>query len=130
PGNAKYTSPSIQKEILEIIANRVRRKIREDIGDSCFSILVDEAVDAARREQMFIILRFVNSRGTVTERFFSLRSGRETSAKTLKQAICDVLSQFNLQVDKLRGQGYDGASNMSGQFNGLRALFLKYCPYA
>ncbi|CAL1352607.1 unnamed protein product [Linum trigynum] len=57
PGNAKYTSPSIQKEILGIIANRVRCKIREEIGDSCFSILVDEAVDEAGREQMSIILR-------------------------------------------------------------------------
>ncbi|CAN1294675.1 Zinc finger MYM-type protein 1 [Linum perenne] len=30
----------------------------------------------------------------------------------------------------MRGQGYDGASNMSGKFNGLRALFLRDCPYA
>ena len=28
------------------------------------------------------------------------------------------------------GQGYDGASNMRGQWNGLQALFLKECPYA
>ncbi|CAL1413087.1 unnamed protein product [Linum trigynum] len=39
PGNEKYTSPSIQKEILGIIANRVR------------------SVDEAGREQMSIILR-------------------------------------------------------------------------
>lgn len=31
PGNAKYTSPQIQKEILNIISNKVRNKIREDI---------------------------------------------------------------------------------------------------
>lgn len=30
----------------------------------------------------------------------------------------------------MRGQGCDGASNMSGSFNGLQALFLKDCPYA
>lgn len=30
----------------------------------------------------------------------------------------------------MRGQGYDGASNMSGAWNGLQALFLKECPYA
>ncbi|CAN0904387.1 Zinc finger MYM-type protein 1 [Linum grandiflorum] len=116
-GNAKYTSTRIQKEILGIIANKVRRKIREEIGDSCFSILVDEAVDEAGREQMSVILRYVNSVA-------------ETSAETLKEAICDVLSQYDLQVDKLRGQGYDGASNMPGQFNGLKALFLRDSPYA
>ncbi|CAN1130067.1 hypothetical protein LINPERPRIM_LOCUS13014 [Linum perenne] len=31
---------------------------------------------------------------------------------------------------KLRGQGYDGASNMSGKFNGLKTLFLKVSSYA
>ncbi|CAI0464094.1 unnamed protein product [Linum tenue] len=50
PGNAKYISPSIQKEILGIIANKMRCKIRDEIGDSCFSILIDEAVDEAGRE--------------------------------------------------------------------------------
>ncbi|CAN0917609.1 Zinc finger MYM-type protein 1 [Linum grandiflorum] len=79
---------------------------------------------------MSIILRFVNSRGILTERFFALKSVSETSADTLKQVISGVLSKYNLQIDKIRGQGYDGASNMSGQFNGLRALFLRDCPYA
>ncbi|CAN0881724.1 Zinc finger MYM-type protein 1 [Linum grandiflorum] len=130
PRNTKYTSPRIQKEILGIIANKVRRKIREEIGDSCFSIFVDEAVDEAGREQMYVILRYVNSRGIVTERFFALKSVAKTSAETLKETICDVLSQYYLQVEKLRGQGYDGASNISGQFNGLKALFLRDCSYA
>ncbi|CAN1815690.1 Zinc finger MYM-type protein 1 [Linum perenne] len=120
PKNAKYISSDIQKEILAIIANRVRWQIREEVGDACFSILVDEAQ----------VLRFVNSAGILTERFFAIKGVSETSSETLKQVICDVLSQYNLQVDKLRGQGYDGASNMSGQFNGLKALFLKDCPYA
>ncbi|CAN0829476.1 Zinc finger MYM-type protein 1 [Linum grandiflorum] len=116
PGNAKYIAPSIQKEILEIMANRVRRKIREEVGDACFSILVDEAQDQAGLEQMAVILRFVNSAGILTERFFKV--------------ICDLLSEYNLQLHKIRGQGYDGASNMSGQYNGLKALFLQECPYA
>ncbi|CAN1732426.1 Zinc finger MYM-type protein 1, partial [Linum perenne] len=130
PKNAKYISSDIQKEILAIIANRVRWQIREEVGDACFSILVDEAQDESGREQMALILRFVNSAGILTERFFAIKGVSETSLETLKQVICDVLSQYNLQVDKLRGQGYDGASNMSGQFNGLKALFLKDCPYA
>jgi hypothetical protein len=28
------------------------------------------------------------------------------------------------------GQGYDGASNMRGEWNGLQALFINDCPYA
>ncbi|KAL7150065.1 hypothetical protein ABFS83_05G083300 [Erythranthe nasuta] len=45
PPNAKYISPIIQKEILHVIASKVRGKIQEDIGDSKFCILVDEARD-------------------------------------------------------------------------------------
>ncbi|CAN0829480.1 Zinc finger MYM-type protein 1 [Linum grandiflorum] len=130
PGNAKYIAPSIQKEILEIMANRVRRKIREEVGDACFSILVDEAQDQAGLEQMAVILRFVNSAGILTERFFAIKSVANTTAVTLKKVICDLLSEYNLQLHKIRGQGYDGASNMSGQYNGLKALFLQECPYA
>jgi hypothetical protein len=43
PRNAKYTSLTIQKEILHIIASKVRDAIREEIGDAKFCIIIDEA---------------------------------------------------------------------------------------
>ena len=55
---------------------------------------------------------------------------RDTTALTLKNEICAVLSHYNLHIENIRGQGYDGASNMRGEWNGLQALFLKDCPYA
>ncbi|XP_022860424.1 zinc finger MYM-type protein 1-like, partial [Olea europaea var. sylvestris] len=128
--NATYTSPDIQKEILSIMANRVRQGIRTEIGNAKFSILVDEARDESSREQMAIILRFVNSNGILTERFFAIKSVSDTTSLNLKNQISDVLVRFNLQVQNMRGQGYDGANNMRGSWNGLHALFLKDCPYA
>ncbi|XP_050248602.1 uncharacterized protein LOC126695841 [Quercus robur] len=130
PGNAKYTSPTIQKEILHILANNVRNAIREEIGDAKFCILVDEARDESKREQMAIILRFVDKEGFIKERFFYVVYVRDTTALTLKNEICAVLSRYNLHIENIRGQGYDGASNMRGEWNGLQALFLKDCPYA
>jgi hypothetical protein len=35
-----------------------------------------------------------------------------------------------LDVKNIHGQGYDGASNMCGEWNGLQAKFLEECPYA
>jgi hypothetical protein len=52
--SAKYTSHRIQKEILQVMASKVRDKIREDIRDSKFCIIVDEARDQSKREQMTI----------------------------------------------------------------------------
>ncbi|KAL6178470.1 hypothetical protein ACLB2K_049988 [Fragaria x ananassa] len=50
PANASYTSPKIQKQILSIFANKVRKKIRDEVGDSKFCILVDEALDEGKKE--------------------------------------------------------------------------------
>ncbi|XP_052185172.1 uncharacterized protein LOC127796813 [Diospyros lotus] len=55
--NAQYIAPNIHKDILHIMANRVRQMIREDVGDERFCILVDEAKDESNREQLAIILR-------------------------------------------------------------------------
>ncbi|XP_075665649.1 uncharacterized protein LOC142635363 [Castanea sativa] len=130
PQNAKYTSPTIQKEILHILASKVRNAIREEIGYVKFCILVDEARDESKREQMAIILKFVDKEGFIKERFFHVVHVRDTTALTLKNEICVVLSHYNLHIENIRGQGYDGPSNMRGEWNGLQALFLKDCPYA
>ena len=130
PKNAKYTSHMIQKEILHILANKVRQKIRHDIGDSKFCIIIDEARDESKREQMAIVLRYFDDKGFIRERFFDLVHVKDTSAVTLKKEICSVLSRHCLDVQNIRGQGYDGASNMRGEWNGLQALFLDDCPYA
>ncbi|XP_025664374.1 uncharacterized protein [Arachis hypogaea] len=130
PGNAQYISSGVQKDILHIFARKVRATIREEIGDSKFCIIIDEARDESKREQMAVVLRFVDKHGCVQERFFDLIHVSDTCSLTLKTEISSVLSRHNLDVQNLRGQGYDGASNMRGEWNGLQALFLKDCPFA
>jgi hypothetical protein len=39
------------------------------------------------------------------------------------------LSKHHLDIQNIRGQGYDGASNMQGGLNGLQALVSNDCPY-
>ena len=130
PKNACYTSPDIQKEILQVFATRVKNEIRKEIGDAKFCIIVDEARDESKKEQMSIVLRFVDQDGILRERFFGLVHVSDTAALTLKKSIYFVLSNHNLDIQNIRGQGYDGASNMRGEWNGLQALILKDCPYA
>ncbi|KAL4602821.1 hypothetical protein ACB092_10G081900 [Castanea dentata] len=130
PRNAKYTSPTIQKEILHILTSNMRNAIREEIRDSKFCILIDEARDELKREQMVIILRFVDKNGFIKEGFFHVVHVRDTTTLTLKKEICFVLSCYNVHIENIRGQGYDGASDMRGEWNGLQDLFLKECLYA
>ncbi|XP_021808080.1 uncharacterized protein LOC110751856 [Prunus avium] len=44
--------------------------------------------------------------------FFEIVRVEYTSSLTLKKEISRVLMNYDLQIDKMRGQGYDGASNM------------------
>uniref|UniRef100_A0A2N9EUU1 TTF-type domain-containing protein n=1 Tax=Fagus sylvatica TaxID=28930 RepID=A0A2N9EUU1_FAGSY len=49
----------------------------------------------------------------------------DTTALSLKAAVEDLFCRHRLSLSRLRGQGYDGASNMQGQFNGLKTLIMK-----
>lgn len=79
---------------------------------------------------MAIVLRFVDKQGYIRERFFDIVHVHETNSLTLKKEICDILSRHNLSVQNIRGQGYDRASNMLGEWNGLQELFIQEYPYA
>ncbi|KAJ6825190.1 zinc finger MYM-type protein 1-like [Iris pallida] len=85
PENATYMSPMIQKDVLHILATKVRNKIREEVGDARFCVLVDEANDASNKEQIAIVLRFVDIYGNLQERFFEIVHVKDTSALTLKR---------------------------------------------
>ncbi|XP_071694801.1 uncharacterized protein [Rutidosis leptorrhynchoides] len=63
-----YTSRLIQKELLNIIANKVRKHIRTEVGDSYFCVMVDESRDESKREQMAIVLRFLDTNWILIER--------------------------------------------------------------
>ena len=92
--------------------------------------MVDEARDASNKEQIVIVLRFINIQGFVRECFFGIVHVSNTTSSTLKKEIYDVLARYNLHILNMQGQGYDDACNMRDAWNGLQALFFRDCPYA
>ncbi|XP_023875743.1 uncharacterized protein LOC111988194 [Quercus suber] len=130
PKNASYKSPKIQKEILHVFSNKVKKAIREEIGDAKFCLIVDEGRDESMKEQMAIVIRFVDKDGLVREPFFGVVHVPNTTALTLKDEIYYILSHHSLDIQDIRRQGYDGASNMRGEWNRLKALVSNDCSYA
>ena len=72
---------------------------------------------------------YVNKKGKVIERFLGIKHVKETTSEALKIAVVQVLSAHGLTIAQLRGQGYDGASNMRGEFNGVQKLIRDENPY-
>ena len=66
----------------------------------------------------------------VVERFLGLKHVPDTTSSALKKALLDVLAEYGLSIARLRGQGYDGASNMRGEFNGLQKQIRDENPHA
>ena len=114
PENLKLTSHQIQCDIVNSIATETTNAIIRDIGDHIFSILVDEARDISIKEQMAVALRFVDERGFLMERFLGIVHVSDTTALSLKAAIEYLLSKHGYSLSSIRGQGYDGVSNMRG----------------
>ena len=74
---------------------------------------------------MAIVLRYVNKKGSIVERFFGMVHVKDTTALSLKMAIDELFCKHGLSISRIHGQGYDGASNMQGEFFGLKRLILK-----
>ncbi|XP_050251402.1 uncharacterized protein LOC126698303 [Quercus robur] len=125
PKNCKLTHPDIQKDIVNAIARETSKAIIKDLDNGFFSILVDESRDISVKEQMALVLRYVNKEGIIIERFLGIVHVASTTALSLKHAIECLLCEHNLSLSNLHGQGYDGTSNMQGDINGLKTLILK-----
>nr|XP_009797198.1 PREDICTED: zinc finger MYM-type protein 1-like [Nicotiana sylvestris] len=123
-------APNIQKEIVNACAKEIMKAIVEDLNGDYFGILVDESKDVSHKEQMALVLRYVNKEGKLIERFLSIVHVKKTTASSLQKAIYDFLLEHPLSPSQIWGQGYDGASNMQGEINGLKTLILKDNPSA
>ncbi len=94
-----------------------------------YSIIADETPDTSKKEQLALVLRFV-TKGVVEERLLAIKTLDETDAKTLVKTITEELQECGIPVSNLRGQCYDGASNVSGIHAGLQALMRDHSPTA
>ena len=67
-------------------------------------------------------MRWVDDDLTVNKEFIGLYEVKSIEAPSLVHVIKDTLLRLNLPLSKVRGQCYDGASNMRGIRNGVAKL--------
>jgi len=126
-----FTSPAIQNEILGLMAHSVIRQITSEIRNSgSFSAIVDGTQDCNHKEQESICIRYVDKDLKPVELFFGLYNTDSTTGQSLSHLILDALIRLDLPMRMVRGQTYDGASNMSGIYNGAQSLIRQTCPLA
>jgi hypothetical protein len=94
--NARYISPTIQNEMINTIGSMVRESIIKRANSARFLSVM--------AEEMSVCIRYV------------LRGSKATITSTLMES----LKSWGLDMSKLRGKGFDGASTMSGAISGAQ----------
>ncbi|XP_050065649.1 zinc finger MYM-type protein 1-like [Aphis gossypii] len=130
----KYISPQIQNEIITICGDLILSKLVKMVNASqCFSVLADETTDVSVKEQLTLCVRFVNGTGEnakLCEIFLKYVNVHNLTGQHLASAILEGLHSCGIDCSKMYGQGYDGASNMSGKFKGVQTIIRNKYPMA
>ena len=86
-------------------------------------------MDVTNKEQLSICLRFADGTG-VHELFADFVEVERITGAVLADTILQKLAAWGLEISCLRGQCYDGSSNMAGIKSGCRALIQSKAPKA
>ena len=88
-----------------------------------FTVLVDETKDVSKKEQMSISLRYIDDKAITHEHFLTYVHVESVTAESLTKYIVKTLQSFQLDLNSIMSQGYDGASVMSGRCSGVQQRF-------
>ncbi|CAF1097799.1 unnamed protein product [Rotaria sordida] len=130
--NSTYTSSSIQNEIIELIHGHILSAILDRLGPTTlYSIIVDGTTDSANIEQLCFLIRYVDQHSLeIREDFLAFIPTTSSTGEAIAEHILSCLKKFGLPLTNCIGQAYDGASCMSGIFNGCQAIIKRFCPDA
>ena len=128
----KYTSPDIQNEFIEFCGDYIRKLLLRDCNTAhSFAFLADEATDSGAKEQISVCIRFVQrkegeNKEEVREDFLGFVEAE--SSKGVALTVHDTLTEFGIDIHKMRTQGCDGAANISGVHREVQAVIRQQVP--
>ena len=137
PRNAKYTSKTIQNEILEIAADQIREFYRTCLK-KCphFAVMADE-VTSHGKEILSVCLRLLEIdnvnfqvKPKKHELLLDFSFLQRITGQSIAQSILSVLEKHGIDIKSGRGQAYDTTSSMSSARVGVQAHIKRMAPDA
>ncbi len=123
----QITQSQKKKPQVTLLSNRTQNDLIRSLGTQVrnvkeakiFSILLDETTDVSHSQQVSFVVRFVHDM-QIKERFIQVCQVKSTTGQDLEEVVMALLSENGLNAENIRGQGYDGAANMSASYKGLQ----------
>jgi hypothetical protein len=130
-GNVNYLSHNIYDEFISLMGSEVKKYLISEVQEAVYySIIVVSTPDVTHIDQLTFILRFVDKKGDIKERFFGFVYIENHDSEYLEQIVLEFLKNISVHFAKCRGQSYDNAANMAGKYNGLQARIIHHSDKA
>ena len=94
-----------------------------------YSIMADE-VTSHNKEQLALCARFIDKNNDVREDFIAFIHLPRITGEVIAETIVSTLQGLGLEIENVRGQGYNGAANMSSDDVGVQRRIKERSPKA
>jgi len=129
--NATYISPQSQNDLIEVIGEQIFQGIIDDVNASPFYAILADEVTSHNVEHLALCIRFFDHKlKAIREEFLAFLPLVRITGEAISTVILEFLSKNQIPTSNMRGQGYDGASNMSSDSVGVQARIKQAAPLA
>nr|XP_023013761.1 zinc finger MYM-type protein 1-like [Leptinotarsa decemlineata] len=94
-----------------------------------YSISVDSTPDISHIDQLTFVVRYMMDCSPI-ERFLDFIPIERHGVEYVSASAVFFLEENGIDLQDCRGQTYDNAPNMAGQYNGLQAKLKEHCTCA
>eukprot|EP00794_Sanderia_malayensis_P010435 gene10435-11529_t len=102
--------------IVNLISQHIFQGLVDDMGDSFYSLVIDEWMDGSQKKMLAICIQYYSaSRQSIRATFLKmLNLGASGTSDTIRMAARKTLEQAGLGLENLIGIGVDGCSMIVG----------------
>jgi hypothetical protein len=112
-----------------VISPCLLNSLLADVGDSSYSLIIDESTDSANLKVLCLMLKYYSARrSTIVTTFYRLILIEDCSAQGLYDAVTNQLAADGLPLNNLAGIGVDGANVMVGKHHSFFTLLQQVIP--
>ena len=128
--NAHYTSKDAVVDFVEALGTWVDESLLARLQNArYFSLLADESTDITTIKELSVVCRWVENSLPV-EHFIEIIPLKKADAQTIYATLFDCLKVKGVQISKLIGMGFDGATTFSGKHKGVQTLLKSNLPHS
>lgn len=126
-----FLSKNFINNALGVIRKYLVKKIVGEINknDGFFGVLMDGSQDLSCKEQISVVVRYVNESNNIIERTIHLfNASKNTSGEGLYESLRMGLTDVGLSLSNIVGCSFDGAYSMRSNTIGVSALIQQDSP--